>query len=101
MITNHEKIIDCSAIQAEACSDSCLTALGHGADFALMAETEDATVHGNVMILHNLPPLAHEITVEIYGADESPVEGRKTNIKRPTVMPTDQSIRDKISAWTL
>jgi hypothetical protein len=101
MITSREKTIDCSAIKPEACSDSCLTALGHGADFALRADTSDATVHGTVMIIHNYPPLAHEITVEVYEADEAPVTGRESTIKQPDPMPTDQTIKDRIDAWTL
>ena len=55
MRISHDKVIDCSAITAEACSDRCLAALGHKADFALMADTPTSTVHGSVSIVHNGP----------------------------------------------
>jgi hypothetical protein len=97
----HERVIDCSSITPAECSDACLAALQHGADFALRADTSGSTVHGTVIIIHNYPPLAHEITVEVYESDESPIAGRESTIRRPTVMPTDQTIRDRIDAWTL
>ena len=109
MRISHDKVIDCSAITAEACSDRCLAALGHKADFALMAETPTSTVHGSVSIVHNDPPEAHIVTVDVYDADEAPtaqmvhgqLEGRQSTLKRPDPMPTEQEIKVRIDAWTL
>jgi len=102
----HNKIIDCSAMPASECSDRLLTALGHGVGFKLKADTPNDIVHGSVTIAHNLPPEAHEITVEIYEVDEAPtvlmvhgrMEGRESTLKRPAVIPTEQVIKDRINA---
>jgi hypothetical protein len=104
MRISHDKVIDCSAITAEACSDRCLAALGHKADFALMADTPTSTVHGSVSIVHNDPPTAHEIAVNVYDADEASTAvlvhgvwvGRQSTLRRPNPMPTEQAIKDRI-----
>jgi hypothetical protein len=109
MHIEYQRVIDCSSMTSAECSDRCLAALGHGVDFALKADTPADTVHGALSITHNDPPEAHIITVDVYDADEAPtavlvhgrLEGRQSTLKRPDPMPTDQTIRDRIDAWTL
>ena len=110
----HTKVIDCSAMAAAACSDLCLAALGHGPNFLLRTEgtrviLADNTVridglgpvHGAVTIAHNLPPALHEIWVDVYEQDEGPTKERRSTLRRPVPMPTDQAIRDRLNAWAL
>lgn len=107
MRVNVRKVIDCSAITAQECSDLALADLGHGPTFALKADTPQDTVHGSVTISHNMPPEAHEIIVDVYEVDEAPtaqmvhghLEGRQTTIKRPDPMPTEQTIKDRLTKW--
>lgn len=104
----HTKIVDCLAMTAEECSDQCLVALGHGPGFKLRADTPDDVVHGAVTIAHNFPPEPHEISVDVYEQDDLPntrlvhgrLEGRRSTLKRPAVMPTARAIRDRLNAWT-
>ena len=105
----HEKLFNCTSMTPTECSDACLVALQHGSDFALKADNPTDTVHGNVSIVHNDPPEAHIITVNVYDSDEDPtaqmvhgqLEGRQSTLKRPAPMPTEQAIKDRIDAWTL
>jgi hypothetical protein len=102
----HEKLIDCTSMTPAECSDACLAALQHGSDFALKANAPTDTVHGTVSIVHNDPPEAHIITVNVYDADEAPtaqmvhgtMQGRQSTLKRPDPMPTEQVIKDRINA---
>jgi len=106
MIVIHERIIDCSLVTPAECSDRCLVALKHGPAFTLRADSNDAKVHGSVTISHNEPPTAHTITVEVYEISDAPVVvdgrpvGRETTLARPAVMPTAQTIRGLLNAWT-
>jgi predicted kinase len=100
----HNVVLDCSAMLPTECSDACLVALQHGVAFALKANAPTDTVHGTVSIVHNDPPEAHIITVNVYDADEAPtaqmvhgeVVGRQSTLKRPDPMPTEQAIKDRI-----
>ena len=102
----HNKVLDCSAMTAAECSDACLVALQHGADFSLRADTPTDTVHGTVSIVHSDPPEPHIITVDVYDVDEAPatkmvhgqVEGRQSTLKRPDPMPTEQTIINRLEA---
>tara|TARA_R110002051_G_scaffold121577_1_gene194715 strand:- start:24 stop:311 length:288 start_codon:yes stop_codon:yes gene_type:complete len=90
------------------CSDACLAALQHGLDFALRADAPTDTVHGTVSIVHNDPPEPHIITVDVYETDEAPTAtmlhgelvGRKSTLKRPDPMPTEQTIIDRLEAMS-
>jgi hypothetical protein len=100
----HNKVIDCSAMTAAECSDQMLVELQHGTDFKLRADTGTDTLHGSVTIVHNVPPEPHEITVEIYEVDDLPevrmvhgvIEGRSSTLKRPTIMPTQAEINQRL-----
>jgi len=92
----HAIILDCSAIPVIECSDAILVALEHGPAFKLKADLPTDTVHGSITVGHNLPPEAHEITVEIYESDEAPVEGRESSLNRPGVMPTASILRARL-----
>jgi|TARA_R110000751_G_scaffold273048_1_gene373741 hypothetical protein len=106
MKTTHTKIINCSAITAEECSDNILAALGHGAAFKLKADTPDDTVHGSVCVTHHEHPTPHTIEIEVYEQDSFPStlivrgkpEGRRSTLKRPEVMPTQTSLQEKLDA---
>jgi hypothetical protein len=98
MHIEHQRIIDCSAMTATECSDSCRTALGHSSDFALMANAEDSIVHGSVTVVHYAPPTAHEFVVEVYDTDEAPSAQHKTTFNRPDPMPSEQTIKDRLDA---
>ena len=95
-------------MEAEACSDMVLDALGHGPTFKLKADTPDDTVHGSVTIAHNLPPEPHKISVEVYEDANLPAltmingvtQGRRSTLQRPAIMPTAKKIRDRLNAWT-
>lgn len=39
------------------------------------------------------------VHVQVTEADEEPTAGRKTTLRRPAVMPTEQQIRDRIDAF--
>ena len=109
MNVQYQKVIDCTAIELSACSDSLLEALGHDTDFNLRADAVDDTLHGSVTILHNDPPTAHEIAVNVYDADEAPTAvlvhgvwvGRRSTLRRPDPMPSEHTITDRIDAWPL
>ena len=92
----HEVMIDCTSMTGEACSDLCLAALGHGTDFNLKALASTDTLHGSVSIIHNDSPLPHIFSIEVYETDEAPTTGRESTLKRPTVMPTEQGLKDKL-----
>lgn len=82
-----EQVIDCSGMTAAACSDNLLKALGHCETLKLKATHPGDIVHGSVSIVHNLPPLTHEVTVEIYGTDEEPNESHATSHRCPGHIP--------------
>ena len=71
------------------CSDACLAALQHGLDFALRAD-------------------APTDTVDVYETDEAPTAtmlhgelvGRKSTLKRPDPMSTEQTIIDRLEAMS-
>ena len=104
MNVQYQKVIDCTAIELSVCSDSLLEALGHDTDFNLRADAVDDTLHGSVTILHNDPPTAHEIAVNVYDADEASTAvlvhgawvGRQSTLRRPDPMPTEQAIKDRL-----
>jgi len=82
-----QQVIDCSGIAAAECSDRLLDALGHCDDLKLKANHDADTVHGSVSVVHNSPPLAHEVTVAIYDADEDPNESHTTMLRCPEHIP--------------
>jgi hypothetical protein len=90
-----EQVIDCSAITSSACSDSLLDALGHCADFKLRADGENDVVHGSVTIIHNSPPIPHEVTVELYDTDEEPCEGHQTTFRCSNNMPSTLDLKQR------
>ena len=104
MITTHEVMVDCTNITADACSDLCLAALGHGSDFNLKASSRTDTLHGSVGIIHNDSPLPHIFSIEVYETDEAPTAvtshgitmGRQSTLERPSVMPTEQDLINKL-----
>ena len=96
MIVTHEVMIDCTSITGEACSDNCISALGHGTDFNLKASSPTDTLHGSVSIIHNDLPLPHLVIVEVYEVDESPTDLRQSTLARPAVMPTEQDLINKL-----
>ena len=104
MHTIHNTVIDCSAISAMECSEAILVALEHGTGFLLKTNTPTDIVHGSVSIVHTDPPEPHIITVDVYETDEAPTAtmvhgelvGRKSTLKRPDPMPTEQAIKDRI-----
>lgn len=104
MKITHEVMIDCTSMTGEACSDLCLAALGHGADFNLIAASRTDTLHGSVSIIHNDSPLPHIFYIEVYEADEAPTavtshgvtSGRESTLARPAVMPTEQDLINKL-----
>ena len=106
MIVEHQKIIDCTAIELSACSDNILVSLEHGTDFKLRADAPGDILHGSVSILHNDPPVPHQIVVTVYDVDEAPTAimvhgalvGRQSTLKRPSAMPTEQNIKDRLGA---
>ena len=97
MRINDTKLIDCSGITAAECSDLFLVALGHGIGFRLRADNRTDTVHGAVTIVHNLPPIAHEISVEVYEQEEGPNARHRSTLRPPLIMPTAQDIRNKLA----
>ena len=101
MKITYTKVIDCSAITAAECSDKCLVALGHSQTFKLKADTPDDVLHGSVSIVHNVPPLPHVIEIECYEQDKLPtikLDGRRSTLKRPVVMPTENELKAKLDA---
>ena len=103
MILELKRIIDCLGIGPEECTKHALTALGDNPAFNLSAKSEADTVHGSVTIVHNLPPEAHIIRIEVYGTDlaaELETGGRKSTIARPEVFPSKQTIINSISKLT-
>ena len=92
----HELIVDCTSITGEACSDNCLTALGHGPDFNLKCEVPTDTIHGSVSIIHNDRPLPHIFMIEVYEEDEAPTSVRESTLARTAVMPTEQDLINKL-----
>jgi len=94
------QVIDCSEITPSACSDRLLIAIGHGIDFKLRADGENDIVHGSVAIKHDSPPAQHEVTVNLYDADEDPCEGHQTTFRRPDNMPsTSELIQRAHDGW--
>lgn len=91
MIVIHNRIIACTS--AVACSDTFLTKLGHGPTLTLKATLPTDIVHGSITIAHNQPPLAHEITVEIYDAVELPNAAHQSTLAKPAVIPTEAAIK--------
>ena len=96
-------------MQPSECSDLCLDALQHGPNFKLKGDigvqpTDEDIRHGSVSIKHRMPPDAHEIIIEIYEQDELPdvrlvegvLAGRRTTLKRPTVMPTAGMLQTRL-----
>ena len=98
MKITHEKILDCTSITADACSDKCLEALGHSADFNLKSSSATDILHGSVSIIHNDDPLPHIFSIEVYEVDELPTAERQSTLKRPTVMPTQKGLKSKLDA---
>jgi hypothetical protein len=90
-----DQVIDCSGITAAECSDSLLDALGHCDALKLKADHGADIVHGSVSIVHNSPPLAHEVTVEIYDADEDPNENHDTIMRRPEPTPGTAELKQR------
>ena len=93
----HRKVIDCSGMDSSTCSDLLLAKLQHGPNFKLRPDFPVDTVHGSVTIAHNLPPDAHEITIDIYDADEPPTADHRSTLRRPAVMPSQAMIRDRLN----
>ena len=98
MKITHEVMIDCTTITSVECSDKCLEALGHGAEFNLKSSSPTDIVHGAVSILHNDDPLPHIFAIEVYEVDELPTSSRQSTLKRPSVMPNEDAIRAKLDA---
>jgi hypothetical protein len=90
-----DQVIDCSTITSTECSNRLLVALGHGADFKLRANNVNDVVHGSVSIVHNSPPEAHEITVEMYDADEEPCEAHQTTFRCLEIMPSTSDLKQR------
>jgi hypothetical protein len=90
-----EQVIDCSAIEPSACSDRLLVALGHGDDFKLRADSATDVVHGSVAIVHNSPPDPHEVTVDMYDADEGPCAEHQTTFRCPDSMPSTADLQQR------
>ena len=97
MRVNDTKMIDCSGIMSAECSDLFLAALGNGIGFRLRADNPTDTVHGAVTIVHNFPPIAHEILVEVYEQQEGPNARHRSTLNRPLLMPTTQDIRNRLA----
>jgi len=89
------QVIDCSGVTAAECTDSLLDALGHSDDLKLKANHDSDIVHGSVSIVHNSPPVAHEVTVEIYDADEGPNENHATMVRCPEHIPGATELRQR------
>ena len=96
MKITHEVMIDASSMTYKELIDSCLDALGHSEDFKLKASSPTDTLHGSVSIIHNDLPLPHIFTVEVYEANEAPTDLRQSTLARPTVMPTEQDLINKL-----
>jgi hypothetical protein len=90
-----DHVIDCSGIDPSACSDSLLDALGHGDDLKLRADVENDVVHGSVTIIHNPPPIPHEVTVNLYDTDEEPGEGHQTTFRCSDNMPSTSELKQR------
>jgi len=96
MKITHEVMIDCTSMTNEACSDLCLAALGHGADFNIKCTLPTDTLHGSVSIIHNDSPVPHIFSIEVYEDGEAPNGGRESTLARPAVMPTEQDLINKL-----
>lgn len=95
-----DQVIDCSEITPAVCSDRLVVALGHGDDLKLKADRESDVVHGSVTIIHNLPPEPHEVTVDMYDADEEPCAEHLTTFRRPDSMPATADLKQRAqSGW--
>jgi hypothetical protein len=99
MIVYHEGLVDCSGITADECSDSLLEALGHCDALKLKADHDADIVHGSVSIVHNSLPVAHEVTVVIYDADENPNENHSTLIRCPERIPNTAELKQRARKW--
>lgn len=104
MIVRHNMVIDCSAISPSECIKGLITKLGHKASFKLTADSPTGIVHGAVTVYHATPPDEHVIVVEVYDKDEPPTygpknrHGHKTRFKRPAVMPTENTILNRLKS---
>lgn len=77
-----------------------MAALGHGVDLKLRAEHSADIVHGSVTIVHNSPPIPHEVRVELYDADEDPCERHVTIFRCPENMPSTAELKQRaIVGW--
>ena len=98
MIVYHERLFDCSAMEADECGELCLVALQHGPSFKLKADSETDIVNGSLTIVHASPPELHQIWVEVYDVDSPPdrATSRESALKRPAVMPTEETLKTRL-----
>lgn len=102
MRVTSQRILACPNGDPLACSEGLLTRLGHRPAFSLKADAPTDRVHGSLTVTHASPPTPHEITVEVYEADETqnydPLTktGHRTHLKRPIPFPTEQEIRMRL-----
>ena len=99
----HRRVMDCKTLTPAQCSDTVLTALGHGPDLKLKAGTATDTVHGAVTIEWCEPmPCEVAIQVDIYEHDDRPkTKGHKSTLKRPVVVPSEIDIKTKLDTMVL
>ena len=93
----YSRVIDCSGMTPAECSDLFLVAIEHGPFLSFRADTPSSVVHGAITIAHNNPPTPHEVWVDVYENDQSPIGGRRSTLKRPVPMPTEQAILDLLA----